>query len=156
MGVRTIAEELDFLQKKVASLREIHKSYSDIIIKDATYLTDEIYCSASVNKDADILRFQFEKGWLRAYPMKYIGNVYLHCVPEVFLILSYHPNDMFKQLVVQNYHGTMIKHNISEKLIKECDLELIRFIKKYNIDVKNTDVEFAEKSSTLGKLLPLL
>lgn len=154
MSVRKVAEELDFLQKKVASVREIYKLYPDTMIRNV--YGEDFYFSPSINGDVDIVRFTFELNWFKASTSKLIGNILVYSVPDTFRILSYHPNDMFKQLVIQNYQESMIKHKIPEKLIRECDLELIRFTKRYNIDLKNTDVKFIDSGSTLGKLLPLL
>lgn len=154
MATYKITEELDKLQKKVAALREIYKHHPDTVVKQTA--TEEIYISHSVNNSVNIVRFVFNQGWLRAYPSKIYGCVELCSAPTYFALLAYYPGDIFKQLIVQNYHDNMRKQGISEELIRKCDLQVIDFIKNRNVDLSKSNIRDINPNSAIGKLLLLL
>lgn len=157
MSVRKITEELDFIQKKAASLREIYRLYPDTVIRSPPRYGDaDTYLSHSINKDVDAVRFAVEKSWLYAYTFKIIGNIQVCSIPEKFGLCTYFPGDIFTQLIVQNYLDSMLKQNIPENLIRECDLQIISFIKERNVNLTKTNLHDVKPDTTLGKLLALL
>jgi hypothetical protein len=153
MATHKITEILDHLQKKVAALRQIYKSYPDTTVKEVSG-GNELYFSTSINKDVDTIRFGFEKSWLYAYTSKTIGCIEINSSPEKFALLLYFPGDMFNQIIVQNYHDSMQKFEISSKLIRDCDLKILSFIKEKNIDLSKSNLNNSNES--IRKLLSLL
>lgn len=146
---RKISEELDFLQKKVASLKEIYKLYPDTVItRDATYE------SPSLNKDADIIRFSHQRETTWAYVSKVIGCIELCAKPNRFAILMYDPFSLFTHLIVQEYRENMRKNDIPERLIREADLRVIEFIESKKISIKNSNLDTL-RNDDLKKLLVL-
>lgn len=153
MATYKITEELDRLQKRVAALRDIYRYHPDTIVKITA--TEELYTSPSVNSSVDIIKFVFIGGWLNAWPSKIFGCIELCSSPSYFSLLSYHPDDT-KQLLVQGYHDNMKKHNIPENLIRNCDLQVIEFIKRRNIDLTKSNINDVNTNLSISKLLLLL
>jgi len=157
MSVTKITEELDFLQKKVAALREIYKLYPDTLIRSPlTFGNDSTYISPSINKDVDLVRFSHEKSWFYAWTSKHIGCINVYSAPERFALFIYYPDDMFKQLIIQNYHDSMKKQRIPESIIRDCDLRVIDFIKEKKINLSSTNLKDIKPDTTIGKLLALI
>lgn len=157
MAIRKITEELDFLQKKVAAVREIYKLYPDTLIRSPlTFGNDDTYISPSINKDVDIVRFGPEKSWLYAWTSKNIGCINVHSDPERFALLLYYPDDMFKQVIIQNYHDSMRKQGIPESIVRDCDLRVIDFIKQKKVNLSSANLKDIKPDTTIGKLLALL
>ena len=157
MGVRKITEELDFLQKKLSAVKEIYKLYPDTVIKSPPrFGDDDLYISHIINKDVDTIRFYMDKSWLNAYTSKRVGCIEISSTPEKFALLVYFPGDMFRSLIVQNYHDSMKNQNIPESLIRQCDLKVISFIKERGINLATTNLKEMNPDTTIGKLLTLL
>lgn len=154
MSVTKITEELDRSQKKCASLREIVKTYPDTIVKRSD--ESKIYSSASINKDINDIGFGMIRTWVIAYPFKRIGCINVYSYPESFKLLEYWPGDIFKELIIQNYCEIMRKHNISDAIIRECDLKVVSFLKDQKVNISQTNIKDLNQDSTLSKLLLLL
>jgi hypothetical protein len=146
---RKITEELDFLQKKVASLREVYKLYPDTIITRSA-----AYESPSLNRDANTIRFSYEREVVWAHISKVFGCVEVHTKPSKFAILVYDPFSLFTHLMVQEYRENMKKNEISEDLIRKADLYVIEFIGTKNINIKNSNLDTL-RNDDLKKLLIL-
>jgi hypothetical protein len=155
MAVRKITEELDFLQKKVASLREILKLYPDTVIK-TNGPDNDLYLSHSINKDVDTIRFSMDRSWYNVYPSKRIGSIEISSAPEKFSLFIFYPEDMYKQMIVQPNQDNMRKQGIPETLIRDCDLRVISFIKDRGVKLSTTNIGDVNPDSTIGKLLAIL
>jgi len=143
-----ITEELDFLQKKVASLKDVYKLYPDTV-----YNTD-IYKTSQINRDVDIIRFSKEKEVIWAYVSKVFGCIEVFAKPHKFALLMYDPFSLFTHLVVQEYRENMKKNYIPEELIRKADIHVIEFISDRNISIKNTNLDTL-RNDDLKKILVL-
>lgn len=152
-----ITEELDRTQKRAASLREIYKLYPDTIVrKNIISHGDEVFSSKSINKDISVVRFSYHNHWLTAYTSKVIGCIEVRSDPETFVLLQYYPDDMYAQLIVQDYQVSMRKNNISEEIIRTTDLRVLDFIKDRTIDLSKSNLKNINQDTTIAKLLALL
>jgi hypothetical protein len=155
--VLKITEELDRIQKRAASLREIYKLYPDTIVR-RNYKTygDETFNSKVVNKEVNIVRFDYAKHWLSAYTSKIIGCIEVHSDPSTFVLLQYYPEDMYTQLIVQNYQDAMRANNIPEEIIRTTDLRVLEFIRDRTINLSKSNLKDINPDTTIAKLLVLL
>lgn len=161
---KKLSEELDFLQKRVASLRDAYRLYPDTIIKTSSGPKNSseecTYLSAIVNSDVDVVQFAMNGFWLNAYPLKKIGCIDIHSLPNCFSLLicgvQGFGEEYDRKLVIQNFQDTMRKHKISETIIRECDLKVISYIKEHKSELSNSNISSIDPNSSIRKLLSLI
>jgi hypothetical protein len=146
-----IAQEIDQLQKKLDLLKDIDKLYPDTIINDRGFYENRL-----VNKEANNIRFVYEKSIVWAWLSKSIEGAYVYTTPFRFGVLMYDPQSLYTKLMIQQYREDMIKWDIQEDMIRKTDLYVIDFMNtKRKISLKDTNLDTLNNDN-LKKLLVLL
>lgn len=150
---RTINEELDFFQKRTASLKIIKDLYPD------TVLSDLLVQSAILNKDPELTMEPSSKivhGYKLFYVnfTKIVGNIKISTKPEKFLVFQY-CRELDPAFIIQDYRKNMLSHGFDETFIRQVDLYLISHLKNDSDMLKQSNILRTEDEK-LKKLLVLL